>query len=139
MEAKIESYLNHLQLTEHYDKEMEMSIWKENPFIYDLSVTRCTSSAMLIALKFGGSVFGYEVDQEHPKTIIGFDCGGHDFCIVENFIVDYWAKYVNDPKLKAVIDMSNPANAEYIKNHYLDKAQWESLELWPTVESVIAN
>lgn len=136
MKTEIEAYLKHLSATEQYDEDLETSVWNENPFAYDLTVTRCTSSAMLIALKFGGVVHGYYVDQTDAETVTGYDCGGHDFCVVGNLLIDYWAKEVNNPKLRSILDLTCSKDRAYIRKHYLPFSRWETLELWPMKELI---
>jgi len=36
-------------------------------------------------------VAGYAIDRDDPQTLIGADVGGHDFAVVGDFIVDWWA------------------------------------------------
>lgn len=136
---ELHTYLQYLSKTERYDEENEMSVWDENPFIYDLSVTRCTSSAMLVCLKFKGIVHGYEIYDEHyypdlepsfVRNLIGFDSGGHDFCIVDNFLVDYWAKEVCHPDKKWILDLTDSEDLKYFKLHYFEPDQWSTLDLW---------
>jgi hypothetical protein len=51
---------------------------------------RCTNGSKFIAKKFGGFVAGYEIKGTEPQTLVGTDAGGHDFAVVEDFIVDWW-------------------------------------------------
>lgn len=131
---QIKDYLHHLYTDESYDLNLEMSVWKNNPFIYDyLSVTQCTSSAMLLAHRFGGQVFGYPLDLfnvDENKNLLGCHSGGHDFCVVDNLLIDYWAKYVDNPKRKAIIDLTNPYEWGYLQKYYLPLDRWEHLKLW---------
>ena len=72
-----------------YDEEIGHHYWLRNGEYFACGV--CTSSAQLIAKTFGGQVFGYHTNESDDKNLIGFDCGGHDFAMVGNFLVDWWA------------------------------------------------
>ena len=52
----------------------------------------CTNGAHLIAEKFHGYVAGYPIAPEDPRIdLIGHYCFGHDFAVVSNFLIDWWA------------------------------------------------
>lgn len=51
----------------------------------------CTNGARLIARKFNGMVAGYHIRSDEPRQLVAAVCYGHDFAVVENFIVDWWA------------------------------------------------
>ena len=130
MKDDILEYMDQLFQSEVFDDNLEMSVWKSTPVGNDLSVTRCTSSAMLIADKFGGSVWGYEIIDDMYKDKIGYWSGGHDFAIVGKYLVDYWAKYVNDEKQKSILDMTDRTDQDYIMKNYLPITDWKNLPIW---------
>ena len=51
---------------------------------------KCTNGADLIAKHFGGYVAGYPMGEEYKQSLVGYDCGGHDFAVLGNYIVDWW-------------------------------------------------
>lgn len=53
----------------------------------------CTNGARLIARAFGGYVAGYPIESNYPQRerLIAADCYGHDFAIVDDYLVDWWA------------------------------------------------
>lgn len=68
---------------------------------------KCTNSARLVAQRFGGKVFGYEC-RNNPGAKIGVDCFGHDFAVVGDYIVDYWAKHFAGESENSVIKRGTP-------------------------------
>src|SRR3954470_12230969 len=50
----------------------------------------CTNGVYHLAKKFGGRVMGYRIPSDSPK-LAGGGVGGHDFAIIGNFLVDWWA------------------------------------------------
>jgi hypothetical protein len=50
----------------------------------------CGHGALRIAKKFGGYVTGYLIDSEDLVMLIGYNCFGHDFAVIGEFIVDWW-------------------------------------------------
>ena len=135
MRNAIEQYLNELERTEVYDEGREMSLWNNTAFVFDMSCTQCTASAMMIADRFGGSVWGYEIPEEYENAIAA-DCGGHDFAIVGKYLVDYWARFVNDPEARAIMDMTDPADVQYISEKYLPLGLWQPLKMWKKFQQV---
>lgn len=95
---------------EVYDEEEGCYRWPRAQYRFsdedfgeeDIQCGRCTNSARLIAQHFKGQVFGYSCD-ENPEAVVGRDCGGHDFAVVDGYLVDYWAHHfcgeTNDPVL----------------------------------------
>lgn len=137
MRARIEHYLRQLEKFEVPPATADgMSVWICSPygthFRYELSVTRCTSSAMMIAYDFGGTVWGYEFDDNTDKNKIAFDCGGHDFAIVGKYLVDYWAKYVDLSAGRSILDLTDPGDIEIVIKKYLPLNKWVQLDtdLW---------
>lgn len=123
----IKAYLEELERTEIPDEDVG-SHWAVPNSPYEYSCTRCTSSAMLIATKFSGKVFGYELEMEETLTI-GSESGGHDFAVVGDYLVDYWAAYVSCCLPKPGI-LHLTQDIEIIKARYLPRDQWEELKLW---------
>lgn len=125
---EIQQYIDFLYESEVYT-EWGYSYWPHANLEHGNSVCNCTTGANLICHKFGGKVYGYHIrPDEKYKNIIGFHAGGHDFAIVGEFLVDYWAKYVedlnNEPILHLVQDMA------IIKEKYLPLTMWRNLPLW---------
>lgn len=107
-----------------YNEEQGYSYWDTPKG--EIQCGRCTNGALLIAEKFGGYVAGYLMDFQ-PKTwqseLVARDCGGHDFAIVGDYLVDWWAwdyeESIPEPVLHLVAD------AELIARKYLPRAEWE--------------
>lgn len=103
------AFCRYLHWAEQYDQEDGYSYWlqdnqgtivKARKGLTDMDelegrTTRiecgkCTNGAELIAKKFGGYVAGYSMGEEFRKTFVGYDCGGHDFAVLGDYIVDWW-------------------------------------------------
>jgi hypothetical protein len=126
----IQKFLDQLEKDEVYDADQERSLWKDTIF-GEMSVTQCTASAMLVAHKFSGIVYGYDLTRNNNEEIIGDCCGGHDFAVVDHYLVDYWHGYVNtDKKHEAVLDLNKPTDAAYVARYYLPREQWVTLPTW---------
>lgn len=132
LKEEIEQYLQTLFSSEYYDEEQGMSLWTNTAFKLQMSVTQCTAGAMLIADKFEGRVYGYPLDINDPsnKDIIGYMSMGHDFCIVDDYLVDYWAHFVHDEDLRPIIDLSDASQLPYLQKYYLPKHRWEVVPTW---------
>lgn len=130
MKKEIQKYLRHLTEIEYYNDDYEMSMFPAGLFRDELSVTRCTSSAMMIAAKFNGKVFGYQIDTDDNSPIIGAKCGGHDFAIVGDYLVDWWSEYVEE-KGRSLLHLIE--DKDEIERRYFHPTLWNELEIWPKV------
>ena len=88
----IENFMEHLHGTEFCDKD-GISRFKQCP---NEHVVKCTTSAVIIAEKFGGQQVGLLLEREKYKGRIGYSSGGHDFALVGDYLVDWWAVYVDE-------------------------------------------
>ncbi len=126
MKEEIRKYLEHLSSIEAFDEEQQASIFREEEkeFIYPASIFLCTNSALRVAHKFNGQVFGYDLQNKPQyKNKLAYDYYGHDFAVVGSFIVDWWAKNI-DGQAFDILDMDNPEDMEIIKEKYLPRAEW---------------
>jgi hypothetical protein len=80
----------------------------------------CTNSALYMKLILGGVVVGYK-HSENPTAMISVAESGHDFLLLEEFIVDIWAAEVFGTP--AVVRRSN---AKLVKKLYGEPAQWRT-------------
>jgi hypothetical protein len=78
----------------------------------------CTNSARYLKSIVGGLVVGYDLS-ENPTAEIGVAESGHDFLLLEHFVVDIWAAeiYGTPPVVRR-------SRAKLIRRLYGDSAQW---------------
>jgi hypothetical protein len=89
---------------------------------------RCTDTAQWLRRALGGTVMGYE-HKNNKEAAIGEDQFGHDFLVVRNFIVDWWAKeYLGLP---AIYDLSDKREAEEALKNYGPAIRWSDVKDWP--------
>jgi YHS domain-containing protein len=86
-----------------------------------ISCTQCTNSARILASKHNGAVFGYAVDNPRDERIGAFS-GGHDFSVIGEWLVDYWAKHVDGTRDATTLHLKD--DAEEIKRLYGDPDSW---------------
>jgi GGDEF domain-containing protein len=83
----------------------------------------CTTSADMLAHKFGGKVMGYH--HEDNPSALSEDAGGHDFAVIDGrHIADWWATGVGSGQ-HSVVDLHDPKMQSYVKEHYGDSAKWK--------------
>ena len=115
--SEIEAYLRHLADSER--QEEGVSVFPDGS-----PTTICTSSARLVARKFGGKVYGYYIDDDNPD-LVGNDSGGHDFAIVGNYLVDWWAHYVENSDFPAVYDLTDRRDQKLTARRYIPREEWK--------------
>lgn len=134
---QIEAYLKELTDSEHNSGNDDMAVFK-NLEGFDLcprsslDVVICTTSAMMVAAKFKGKVYGYQLYHDTPgyhKKLIAATCGGHDFAVVGSYLIDWWARNV-EGKGKAIYDLANPNDAAIVQRKYLPRTQWKRVPMW---------
>lgn len=60
------------------------------------SRTICSSTARFTAYHLDGNVAGFYFD-ENPGATLGREFNrGHDFCVTDDWVVDYWARFVHN-------------------------------------------
>jgi hypothetical protein len=90
----------------------------------------CTSTATHVAVKLGGKLVGYSVDDNpSAKLALGY-VSGHDFAIVGGrYLADWWAReYHEKPD---IYDLHDPKQLASVKKLYGDPATWGPLEADP--------
>lgn len=86
------------------------------------SVGRCTNSAVYLAERLGGEVYGYSIE-DNPEAQVGGAEGGHDFAVIDNrWLADFWAK--DSYELPDLYDMSDPVESVEVRRQYGDPAKW---------------
>lgn len=132
----IQQFLDELTALEYYDEYFGYSCFKNIfNFEFDTDVVRCTTGAMMIAKKFDGKVFGYQIPHtEEYKNKLAYDCFGHDFAVVGSFLVDWWAKYVEHEDNITILDMNNPDDMKIINEKYLARELWSEVPMWKIKE-----
>lgn len=82
----------------------------------------CTNTAVYLADRLNGEVWGY-ASEDNPEATIGETEGGHDFVILGGrWLVDFWAKdYYQLPDL---YNMEDPAQMKKVRKGYGDPAKW---------------
>lgn len=125
MRAVIELFLEALRAEEFYCEEAE-----EWQFRDGSACGICTSSAMLVARRFGGVVLGYH-SIDNPKASIGEpDYDGHDFALVNGrWLVDYWAWHVAGLVTTPIFDLANENDRSIAARLYGPHANWSEVEL----------
>jgi len=115
----VEAYLAELRDTEIHGEDQ--SVWKVGT--RELEVVVCTSSAALVAKRFGGKVMGFWAD-DNPTAGVNRICSGHDFAVVGDLVVDYWLREVEEVSPKAVFDLSDPKEAQEAQAWYGPQEKW---------------
>lgn len=89
--SDLSAFCDKLHAIEIYDEEIGYSYWQDGDSRIECGV--CISGAKLIAQEFGGRVCGYPIPDESLAKLVGAKCGGHDFAVVGDSIVDWWGKF----------------------------------------------
>lgn len=83
---------------------------------------RCTNTAVWLADRLGGLVYGYSVE-DNPSAEIGALEGGHDFAVVDGrWLADFWAK--DSYQLPDLYDMNSPREMASVVKRYGDPSRW---------------
>lgn len=96
----------------------------DQPFIcHGIGVVgRCTDTAIYLADKLGGVVYGYTTE-DNPEAQVGADEGGHDFAMVDDrWLVDFWAK--DTYQLPDLYDITKAADKRLVRKRYGDVLKW---------------
>ena len=124
----IKAFLWELIALERYDVDQGYHYFEGDP---EWGSTTCTTSAYRIAARFGGEVWGVasiDPGAAQYKGRVASRCGGHDFAIVGDYLVDWWAVRVacmtpGHPGMLHLVD-----DAEQIKIWYGPRERWKRLE-----------
>lgn len=103
-ETLLLSFCNYLTVTRNFHERVGVYYWPwvakdllepEGPAECGI----CTNGALLVAQTFQGYVAGYPMMRDDEvKTLVGEKSGGHDFAVVGEFIVDWWAVAYDNSK-----------------------------------------
>ena len=86
----------------------------------------CTNSALYLKSILGGVVAGYDLS-ENPTAEIGFMESGHDFLLLDQFIVDIWAAriYGTPPVVRR-------SRGKLLRRLYGEPLRWRVWQFVPT-------
>lgn len=85
-------------------------------------VSTCTNTAVYLAERLNGDVFGYSTD-DNPLAKMGKDEGGHDFALIdERWLVDFWAQDTYEQPW--LYDLQDPDEAEVVAELYGNMDLW---------------
>lgn len=123
MRAVIELFLQALREEEFYCKEAD-----EWQFRDASACSICTSSAVLVARRFGGVVLGYH-SVDNPTAFIGAPVySGHDFALLnERWLIDYWAWHVAGLTPNPILDLSNESDRSTALIQYGPAGVWQKV------------
>lgn len=87
----------------------------------------CTRCAHHVIDNIGqGTIWGYPEAASIGARIGECDVGGHDFAIIDGYLVDHWANdYLQKPWL---YDLHSPADSRQVKFEYGDSSRWLMLD-----------
>jgi hypothetical protein len=89
------------------------------------SIGRCTNTAVYLADKLGGVVYGYAIE-DNPEAEVGATEGGHDFAMIDDrWLVDFWAK--DTYQLPDLYDITKPSDKKLVRKRYGDVLKWERM------------
>jgi hypothetical protein len=82
----------------------------------------CTNSARLLAFRFNGYVVGYPIGKSYSnrERLIGASSFGHDFAVISNFLVDWWAWAWEESLSQPVLSLSDPI----VRARYKPASEW---------------
>lgn len=83
----------------------------------------CTNGAILVARQFYGQVFGYKLPPESDPRLVGCDCFGHDFALVDEYLIDWWGWDYENSISRPVLHLK--PDVELIRNKYKPRKEWE--------------
>jgi hypothetical protein len=114
--ASITRTIEKLRLALAYDPREECTLLPDGS-----AFCICTNSALYLQRTLGGAVVGYH-HSENPEAEIGAAESGHDFLVLEQFIVDIWAAetYGTNPVVRR-------SDARIVRKLYGDPVRWR---LW---------
>lgn len=141
LRTQLEAFIRHLHASEKYNDEEGYHFWPGEVSGCrtedgDLDCGTCTNGAFLVVRKFGGKVFGYP-EGANPSALAGKPSNywdkagdanwGHDFAVVDHFLIDYWLCHFTEDYHKGVFDMNDPEEAKEVARLYGDPKKWVHL------------
>lgn len=131
--AQLQAFLNDLTRNEQYDEQAGYHFWDTpHPRFPDHPVTdtgTCTNGALLIARQFHGRVVGY-LNQDNPTSLIAPNSGGHDFAIIGDLLVDWWAVHVSENSPHEILHLET--DRALIDSLYGDREKWKEVTTYET-------
>lgn len=120
---KVRSFVKRLVSEEYYQQDQGEWCFRSGG-----SCGVCTDSAIKIARRFHGKVFGYNCTTNSNAAIGKEFCEGHDFAVIDNrFIVDYWAYRVIGVMTDPVLDLSKDLDACEVTRLFGNPSSWEEV------------
>ncbi len=88
-------------------------------------VSTCTYSAVYLAARLGGDVYGYSIE-DNPEAIVGASEFGHDFALIDDrWLVDFWAW--DTYQYQDLYDLEDPHDRAKARKMYGDRENWERM------------
>lgn len=111
--------------------DADVDTQSEDPVVFrstDLSIGICTHSARMLQVLLGGKVMGY-FHEDNPTALAGAPEGGHDFLVLDDYIVDWWLKdtYGTEDAELYRSTYHRVLDAELISKVYGDSTKWEEV------------
>lgn len=109
-----------LKTEEAYNERVGISYW---PHIGELEYPECpaesgicTNSAKIIARRLGARVCGYPIFDHDSSNLVAYSAHGHDFCVIDGMIVDWWAWHVEESIKHPIIPIWDGVRRGLYKN-----------------------
>lgn len=90
-------------------------------------ISTCTNTAVYLADRLGGVVYGYSID-DNPEAQLGQNEFGHDFAVIDDrWLVDFWARDTYD--MRDLYDLHNPRDLRIVTRQYGPRKNWKRMSL----------
>ena len=116
------------QLEEAYGTDESIGLDEEGLLPDGESACVCTNVAFYIAKQVkGAKIFGF-AEWDNPSSAISEDYDGHDFAMVDGFIIDPWVSQTENYSKKSVFDTMDQDDSKEIKRIYGNRKKWKGLK-----------
>lgn len=90
--------------------------------------SRCTEVADELQGKMGGVVWGFWLE-DNPVVNLAGECEGHDFLVVDGFVVDPWIRVVlGETEHKGVYDLLDIREKGEVEKWYGEREKWKVVQ-----------
>lgn len=86
------------------------------PHIGGIESGTCTNSAAIIARRLGACVCGYPIFDHDSSNLVAYSAHGHDFCVIDGMIVDWWAWHIEESISNPIIPIWEGVRRGLYKN-----------------------